>query len=689
MEHIQKGANVKNGVERVIHSTKCGLSMYSNYHILATDFRNAFNSLDRALLLERVETDSPTMYPLVHALYSAPADLWVSGTSTEGVQSRRIQSSTGSQQGCVHGAHAFNEGSHPTLLHIKSILADDPNSNINAYVDDHTSRLTTAQLFAVLAYLLESGPRIGLHLAPSKCHVLLGHMADPAEALDIQRRLTDPYGVYKLQPENAMLSPSTGGIESKYCINVLGSPVGSDRSITLNLRHRIEELRIEAAHLQTFPDPQVAFLLLKNCFSLKVQFLLRTIPPRLTIPELIEPFNLILRDVLCSILSIPQMTDSQFEQCCLDLDSGGLGLGITPMTAHAAFAASFLASLTSIEKDIPDIRSALRNNNDSPHLEDFKSSVIQIGFENHDPESILSLASEGKADKLQSTFLAQYKAAAAASYLASQQGNHKSIARYLSTATKESGAALLAIPKTPKLQFSPQEFIIFLLRRLGIRIPQINQSICTCFLRTRIDGYGTHLIACKLGKERFINHNTMVIAIRDCAKSCGLSVTVEPRNAFKNFNPDNNKRPDVILRGLDRDQHGDIMITDAIQSRTNSNNAGIPGYAAAAGEALKKIKYDEDSREAGMLFLPVIFETFGRWGSSFEAYFKRLMNYGAQFRKLDLGILTSYWRKRLSVTLHRTIAASILSKIGKYNSAPHEDESNWNGAIVEQSYVRF
>jgi hypothetical protein len=138
MEHIQKGANVKNGVEKVIHSTKCGLSMYSNYHILATDFRNAFNSLDRALLLERVETDSPTMYPLVHALYSAPADLWVSGTSTEGVQSRRIQSSTGSQQGCVHGAHAFNEGSHPTLLHIKSILADDPNSNINAYVDDHT-----------------------------------------------------------------------------------------------------------------------------------------------------------------------------------------------------------------------------------------------------------------------------------------------------------------------------------------------------------------------------------------------------------------------------------------------------------------------------------------------------------------------------------------------------------------------
>jgi hypothetical protein len=164
---------------------------------------------------------------------------------------------------------------------------------------------------------------------------------------------------------------------------------------------------------------------------------------------------------------------------------------------------------------------------------------------------------------------------------------------------------------------------------------------------------------------------------------------VEQSNAFRTVNPDNNKRPDISILGLDRDFFGDVMVTDSIQKRTNVNNAGTPGHAAAMAETLKKRKYEKDSLAAGMLFLPIIFESYGRWGVSFHAFFNQLMKYGSAYRDMDVGEFTNYWRRRISVTLHKATAAAILSKIGKRQSSPNSDESNWTGNIQGQSYVRL
>ena len=41
------------------------------------------------------------------------------------------------------------------------------------------------------------------------------------------------------------------------------------------------------------------------------------------------------------------------------------------------------------------------------------------------------------------------------------------------------------------------------------------------------------------------------------------------------------------------------------------------------------------------------------------------------------------------MTLQKSIATGILSRMGKLNSSPQHDESNWASAVVDQSILRY
>ena len=47
MAPIQKGSTIKNGVDKIIHTVKCGRDLFPRKLLLMTGFQNAFNSLDR------------------------------------------------------------------------------------------------------------------------------------------------------------------------------------------------------------------------------------------------------------------------------------------------------------------------------------------------------------------------------------------------------------------------------------------------------------------------------------------------------------------------------------------------------------------------------------------------------------------------------------------------------------------
>ena len=92
--------------------------------------------------------------------------------------------------------------------------------------------------------------------------------------------------------------------------------------------------------------------MLRWCFSEKIKYLLRTIPPNFT-DELAVLFNNSKKRILCSILD-PHNTESFPEQlwtqCCFSTSNGGLGLKDSVAVAHSAYVASFINCLKTSEE---------------------------------------------------------------------------------------------------------------------------------------------------------------------------------------------------------------------------------------------------------------------------------------------------------------------------------------------------
>ena len=90
----------------------------------------------------------------------------------------------------------------------------------------------------------------------------------------------------------------------------------------------------------------------------------------------------------------------------------------------------------------------------------------------------------------------------------------------------------------------------------------------------------------------------------------------------------------------------------------------------------------------GQIFLPFVFETYGLWGKDFQDFFAATMRQAEEFRGIPKASISMYWRRRISVTLHKSMAEGILARAGRLNSGPFRDESSWERVMEAQSYQR-
>ena len=99
-------------------------------------------------------------------------------------------------------------------------------------------------------------------------------------------------------------------------------------------------------------------------------------------------------------------------------------------------------------------------------------------------------------------------------------------------------------------------------------------------------------------------------------------------------------------------------------------------------------KYGAPASQGGHVFLPFVFETYGLWGKHFQDFFASTMKQAEKYRGISGAAISMYWRRRISVTLHKTMAEGILARAGRLNSGPFRDESSWEGVMESQSYQR-
>ena len=91
----------------------------------------------------------------------------------------------------------------------------------------------------------------------------------------------------------------------------------------------------------------------------------------------------------------------------------------------------------------------------------------------------------------------------------------------------------------------------------------------------------------------------------------GLFARVKPTNMFRIDDPDDNRRPDIEVKGLQTNLLGDATTVSPIYSTLSTGQFKIQGQAAARAVTRKNIKCHEPVTAAGYTFVPMVFEDRG------------------------------------------------------------------------------
>ena len=355
-----------------------------------------------------------------------------------------------------------------------------------------------------------------------------------------------------------------------------------------------------------------------------------------------------------------------------------------------------MSTYNDLQQILPNLTDIISNPTNNPSLSfivNYVTSIRIINYKNtYDEVSALTLIltqstlTTNTSNKLQSLFASSNLQQQYLQFIQTIQNDKYALAAFLSSATPEGSQALLTTPKTKSLQLTSLEFKTIINLRLRANITEIPNMRCSCSGNSEIDNKGDHLSKCRKGKEIFATHDAVKQEIVAFCRSNGLYARAEPNNMFRIQDPDDNKRPDIEVRGLPTNLLLDVTVVSPLYSDLSIPQSKIQGRAAARTVIVKNNKYQAAATSAGYSFIPIAFENRGLWSKETKDFFNLVIKHGSQQNYIKPAILKCYWMRRISLTLLKFSARSILKKQSRIQSPNnYHDESNYLDVIHSQS----
>ncbi len=579
--NFQFGVGVSGGAEAILHSVnRLLLDRHSDgsLALLTVDFSNAFNMVDRSVLLREVRARCPSISLWVEFLYGQSARLYVGDDY--------IWSSTGVQQGDPLGPLLFALVLHP-LAHA---IRDHCSLLLHAwYLDDGTIIGDAGEVARALDILRVNGPDMGLHLNLSKTEVFW-------PSCDGQKQRVDLFPA-------ALRRPPTG-------VKLLGGAVSRDGHFIQDLAMKRAIKAVDLMRLLSqLRDPQSELLLLRSCMGIaKMFFGLRTCPPA-HIEEASLLFDQGLREAVEGLVVCggPFFGDLQWRLATLPLKLGGLGLYSAIEASTYAFVASRAQSWVlqdHILRDSglrgldPDFSEALDN------LRIKVPSIELLNLSNKDtvpPKIQHTLANalfRQIVEKMEGDF--------------SMTQRQKAVFKCLQAPHAQD--FLLAMPIDGLGQhMSPVEYRSILKYRLLIPLFP-SDEVCPVCRKACLDSFGEHALHCRELPGFKYRHDLVRDILADICRRAGISVKKE---APVNFLTDplegrSSLRPaDVLIFGWIGGKHACVDLTGVSPLAGFTGGEFTVGQAALKAAAGKVAKHEKACLDNQHVFLPFAFDIFG------------------------------------------------------------------------------
>ena len=199
--------------------------------------------------------------------------------------------------------------------------------------------------------------------------------------------------------------------------------------------------------------------------------------------------------------------------------------------------------------------------------------------------------------------------------------------------------------------------------RLGLPL-YIKEGPCpSC--RQQSDVQGNHAMCCGSGGERISRHNHLRDHLHDVAAAAGLG----PRKEVRFLIPGNDSRPaDVLLPHWKqgKDVALDVAVVNPCKGGTVVEAAAVAGFALNDTFKSKMQKSAEACQREGVIFMPMVTESFGGWHEVAVTEVERLgAALARQSGQSEDEAVRHLWGK-LAILLQRGNAAILANRVPEF-----------------------
>ena len=333
---LQRGVSVEGGAELLVQQVQLLMEKYEDWILLKTDLKNAFNLVSRSHLLNQVLITFPDIYNHAALVYSDINPLIYLQRSHLVI----LSSQDGVHQGDPLGPALF---SIAMQLILEDLQSHNTEVTILAYLDDVYLLGSPDRVFHVFERLRSAFSDINLMIEEKKCEIYCSS-----------------------SPLLSTISQSTSIPATSQGCRILGTPIGSSSYIIESCADVAQSGSNLCGKLLQLQDPQCGMLLLRYCHVTRMNFLSRTVQPRL-LESAAAIHDTLTRSTFTNLLGRGNLTDRQWLQATLPIRHGGFGLTALTYIAPFAFLSSWASTLHTITKQIPDAERLLDEVQNSHH----------------------------------------------------------------------------------------------------------------------------------------------------------------------------------------------------------------------------------------------------------------------------------------------------------------------------------